>query len=92
MSEILKAGDYILEEGMTMERTGKFVTVRAIRNFNVPKCSDCKYFGHGRATRYGYTTTICLLQPKNITDRDGKLYYHIGPRQSPCDKFEKNLK
>ena len=89
--KILEAGNYILEKGMTLERTGKFVTVRPLKvGIKEPRCSDCKYFGHGRATRCGFTTTVCLLQPKNIIDRDGyNLYYHVGLRQMPCGKFEK---
>ena len=91
MSKVLEAGEYILEEGMTIERTGKFVTVRpVIKGVKEPRCSDCKHFGSGRVTKCGWTTTVCLLQPKNITDRQGyKLYYHIGARQLPCEKFEK---
>lgn len=91
MSKILEAGDYVLEEGMTIDRSGKFITVRpVIKGVKEPRCSDCKHFGHGRATKCGWTTTICLLQPKNITDRQGKeLYYHVGSRQLPCEKFEK---
>ena len=91
MSKILEAGNYILEEGMTLERTGRFITVRPIiKRIEEPRCRDCKYSGSGRATRCGYMTTVCLLQPKNITDKDGvKLYYHRGARQMPCEKFEK---
>lgn len=91
MSKILEAGEYILEEGMTLERTGKFITVRSIiKGVKEPRCSDCKYFDHGRATKGGLTTTICLLQPKHIIDKDGcKVYYHIGLRQFPCDKFKR---
>ena len=91
MAKVLEAGDYILEEGMVLEKTGKFVTVRpAIKGVKDPRCSDCIHFGHGRATRCGWTTTICLLQPKHITDKDGQeLFYHTGLRQFPCDKFRK---
>ena len=91
MSKILEAGNYILEKGMTLERTGRFITVRPImKGIKEPRCFDCKHFGSGRSTRCGLTTTVCLLQPKNITDRDGhKLYYHTGTRQMPCEKFEK---
>jgi hypothetical protein len=90
----LKIGEYILEEGTTIERTGKYVSVRPLIKYtNKPRCRDCKYFGDGRATRCGYKTTICLLQPKNITDKDGQdLYYHIGSRQCACDKFVKKPK
>lgn len=90
MSKILEAGEYILEDGMTIERTGKFISVRPIVGYNnKPRCSKCKYFGHGRATRGGWTTTVCLKQPKRYTDKDGqKLYYHIGMRQLACDNFD----
>ena len=91
MSKILEAGEYILEDGMTLERTGKFISVRPIVGYiNKPRCSECKYFGHGRATKCGWMTTICKLQPKNVVDKDGeKIYFHIGMRQLACEKFEK---
>lgn len=91
MGKVLEIGEYILEDGVTLERTGKFVTVRQIVGYdNKPRCSECKHFGSGRATRGGFTTTICLLQPKGIVDKDGKkLYYHIGARRLACEKFEK---
>lgn len=91
MSKILEIGEYTLEDGVTLERTGKFVTVRPIEGYdNKPRCRECKHFGSGRATRCGYTTTICLLQPKRVVDKDGKeLYYHTGLRKLACEKFEK---
>lgn len=91
MSKILEIGEYTLEDGVTLERTGKFVTVRPIDRYdNKPRCRECKHFGSGRATRCGYTTTICLLQPKRIVDKDGKeLYYYTGLRKLACEKFEK---
>ena len=94
MSKILEIGEYTLEDGVTLERTGKFVTVRPIDGYdNKPRCRECKHFGSGRATRCGYTTTICLLQPKRVVDKDGKeLYYHTGLRKLACEKFEKKLK
>lgn len=94
MSKILEIGDYILDEGMTIERTGRFVSVRPIKKYtNKPRCSDCKYFGHGRATKCGFQTTVCLLQPKNVTDKDGQdLYYHTGQRNLACDKFGNKLR
>ena len=94
MNKILEIGEYTLEEGTTIERTGRFVSVRPLIKYtNKPRCSDCKYFSHGRATKCGYTTTVCLLQPKNITDKDGRdLYFHIGQRQIACSKFTKKLK
>ena len=93
MSKVLEPGNYILEEGMTIERTGCFITVRPKKNCYPPEpcCADCKFFGEGRATRCGWTTNICLKQPKNRIDKDGvHLYYHVGNRKSICDKFEKN--
>lgn len=91
MSKILEIGEYTLEDEVTLERTGKFVTVRSIDGYdNKPRCKECKHFGSGRATRCGYTTTICLLQPKRVVDKDGKeLYYHTGLRKLACEKFEK---
>lgn len=91
MSKILEIGEYTLEDGVTLERTGKFVTVRPIDGYdNKPRCRECKHFGSGRATRCGYTTTICLLQPKRVVDKDGKeLYYHTGLRKLACENFEK---
>jgi hypothetical protein len=90
MSKVLEIGEYTLEDGVTLERTGKFVTVRPIEGYEKPRCYECKHCGSGRATRCGYTTPICLLQPKGIIDKDGKeLYYHIGARRLACEKFEK---
>ena len=91
MSKILAIGEYTLEDGVTLERTGKFVTVRPIDGYNnKPRCRECKHFGSGRAVKCGYTTTVCLLQPKRVVDKDGKeLYYHTGLRKLACEKFEK---
>ena len=60
----MKAGDYILPEDMTMERTGKYITVRpkkGIIDTNDKRCKDCKHYGHGMATMRGFTTSVCLL-------------------------------
>lgn len=90
MSKILEIGEYILNEGTTLERTGKFVSIRPlIKYINKPRCLDCKHFIHGRATKCGLTTTVCSLQKKNVVDKEGQvLYYHIGSRQIACDKFK----
>ena len=86
MTKILEEGHYIIPDNMTIERTGKYVTIRPKTNYiEGDRCMDCKFFGHGQATYKGYTTTICLKQPKR---RDG-LYYHIGDRMFPCANFEK---
>lgn len=86
MTKILEEGQYVLPDNMTIERTGKYVTIRPKTNYiEGDRCMDCKYFGHGQATYRGYTTTICLKQPKR---RNG-LYYHICDRMSPCANFEK---
>lgn len=86
MTKILEEGQYVLPDNMTIERTGKYVTIRQKTNYiKGDRCMDCKYFGHGRATYNGYTTTICLKQPKR---RDG-LYHYVGTRRFPCEKFEK---
>ena len=87
----LQVGEYTIPEGCTLERTGKFVSIRPIHNYvNKPRCYDCKHCGSGKATKGGFTTTICLIQPKHCVDRDGgTLYYHIGMRHLACEKFEK---
>lgn len=86
MTKILEEGQYILPDNMTIERTGKFVTIRPKTNYiEGDRCMDCKYFGQGQATYNGYTTTICLKQPKR---REG-LYHYVGTRRFPCEKFEK---
>ena len=90
---ILEEGQYVLPDDMTLERTGKYVTVRKKTNCIegnrcIDYCMDCKYFGHGQATYKGYTTTICLKQPKK---RNG-LYYYVGTRQFPCANFERKEK
>ncbi len=90
MAKIIEAGEYILPEGYTMERTGKFITVRPIvKRITDPRCMDCKHCASGKATANGYTTPVCLLQPKGRTDSAGnKLYFHTGMRSKPCEKFE----
>lgn len=86
MIKVLEEGQYILPDNMTIERTGKYVTIRPkINHINGDRCVDCKYFGHGQATSNGYTTTICLKQPKK---RNG-LYHYVGIRRFPCVNFEK---
>ena len=81
---ILEEGQYVLPDNMTLERTGKYVTVRQKTNYiRGNRCMDCKFFGHGQATHNGYTTTICLKQPK----RNG-LYHYVGIRRFPCTIFE----
>ena len=81
---ILEEGQYILPDNMTLERTGKYVTVRKKTNYiEGNRCMDCKFFGHGQATRNGFTTTVCLIQPK----RNG-LYHYVGIRRFPCANFE----
>ena len=87
----LEAGEYVLPDNMTIERTGKFITIRQIKN-RTPSdklCRYCKYFGSGQATHNGYTTTVCKLQPKKLKHYDAELYYHIGERTSACEKFER---
>ena len=88
---ILEKGNYILEVGMTLERTGNFITVRQNKKYqpNEVRCNDCFYFGHGRAVMGGFWTTVCLKQPKNRVDRYGEqLYYHIGNRKNICKEFK----
>lgn len=90
MAKTLEAGEYTLPEGYTIERVGSFVTVRPIvKAITSPRCRDCKHCASGRATANGWTTTVCLLQPKGRVDKDGiPLYYHRGTRNQPCEKFE----
>ena len=85
MTKMLEEGQYILPDNLTIERVGKYVTIRPKVGFiKTDRCGDCKYFGHGQATNGGYTTTVCKKQPK----KNG-LYYNVGNRRFPCANFEK---
>ena len=100
--EEIKPGEYNIPKGYRaiLKNHNRVVEIKEKeRNPEGYRCRDCKHFTEGYTTYHEFTTTICDLKPKTLSEsmrksivgirnKDKQLYYHVTKYSKVCDKFE----
>lgn len=101
--EEIKPGLYIVPDGyrVVLKDHNRAIEIREKeRNPEGYRCKDCRHFVRGYTSYHEYTTTVCDLKPKTLSEAmrksiaairfgDKQLYYHVTKYDKTCSKFEK---
>lgn len=104
MTQELNVGVYIIPEGCTAKRVGNAIQVYQKKKTKLApteyRCKDCKHFVEGHTCFSRWSTKVCHMKPKEVTERmerkqervarykDYKLFYGAQPYGKPCEMFE----
>lgn len=100
--EEIKPGEYSIPEGYraVLKNHHRVVEIKKKQKGSEGyRCRDCEYFTNGYTSYHEFTTTVCELKPKTLSEPlqrsiaalrfgDKQLYYHVTKYTKPCDKFK----
>ena len=100
----LQIGEYFIPDGCTIKRVGNTIHVyqkkKDKHKVEDYRCKDCKHYTSGHAGLYYWTTMVCDMKPKVLSQamekrkalhkdfQYYKLYYTAQKYGMPCNLFE----
>lgn len=100
----LQIGEYFIPEGCTLKRIGNTIQVyrKKVKKLKEGdyRCKDCKHYICGHTCLSHWTTMVCELRPKELSQalerrkalnkrfKDYKLYRAAQAYNMPCELFE----